>query len=64
MDPEDRFSVEGEMEIGPSERFFVFVDGEWIGELLLDHFGLPQERGYTNVGRVRITVERLEGPSG
>lgn len=62
MDREDAFSVEGHLEIGPSEQYFVFLDGEWLGRLLLNHFDLPEERGYTSVGRVRVTFEPLEEP--
>jgi len=53
------------MEIGSTERFFVFLDGEYLGKALIGHFGLPEERGYTNLGRVRVTAERLgreDGP--
>jgi hypothetical protein len=56
------FVAEGKMEVGPTEQYFTFLDGEYLGELVLRHFGLPQERGYTDVGRVRVTVERLEEP--
>lgn len=55
----NEFVAEGQLEIGPSERFFVFLDGEYLGKALIGHFGLPEERGYTNLGRVRVTVERL-----
>jgi hypothetical protein len=54
------FVAEGLMEVGPSEKFFLFLDGEHLGQLLLHHFRLPEERGDTKIGRVRITVERLE----
>ena len=43
-----------------SEQFFVFLDGEHLGQRLLRHFRLPEERGYTDLGRVRVTVERME----
>lgn len=46
------------MQIAPSARFFVFLDGGYLGERLIEHFGLAEERGFTNLGRVR--VERLE----
>jgi hypothetical protein len=55
----DEFVAEGQMGIGPSERFFVFLDGEYLGGALIGHFELPEERGYTDLGRVRVTVERL-----
>ncbi len=54
------FVAEGSLEIGPSAQYFVFLDGEYLGQRMVDHFGLPEERGYTKLGRVRITVERLE----
>ena len=48
------------MQIGPSGQFFLFLDGEHLGHLLMKNFGLPEERSYTDLGRVRVTVERLE----
>ena len=56
------FVAEGKMEVGPSAQFFVFLDGDYLGQRLVDHFGLPEERGYTDLGRVRVTVERLKEP--
>ena len=52
----------GKMAVGPSARYFVFLEGEYLGRRLVDHFGLPEERGYTDLGHVRITVERLDDP--
>jgi hypothetical protein len=54
------FVAEGHMQLGPTEFYFLFIDGEYLGKLVSEHFGIPEERGYTDVGRVRITVERLE----
>ncbi len=54
------FVAEGNMQIGPKENFFTLLDGEYLGQLLLSQFGFSKEPDYTNVGRVRITVERLE----
>jgi hypothetical protein len=54
------FVAEGKMEVGPAEHYFTFLDGEYLGRLLINHFGLPEERGYTDLGRVRVTVELLE----
>ncbi len=54
------FVAEGSLEVGPSAQYFVFLDGEYLGQRMVAHFGLPEERGYTKLGRVRITVERLE----
>jgi hypothetical protein len=56
------FVAEGPMQLGPTDYYFVFLDGEYLGKRLCDHFGIPEERGYTEVGRVRITVEMLEAP--
>ncbi len=60
MERSENFVTEGQMQIGPMESFFIFLDGEYLGQRLVRHFGLPEERGYTELGRVRITVERLE----
>ena len=38
---------------------FVFLDGEYLGKAPISHFGLPEDRGHTDAGRVRVTVERL-----
>ena len=54
------FVAEGKIEIGPSAQFFIFLDGDYLGQRLIDHFQLPNERGYTDLGRVRIVVELLE----
>lgn len=60
MERSGEFVAEAHLQIGPTERFFVFLDGEHLGELLVRHFGLPRERGYTDAGRVRVTIESLE----
>ena len=62
MEP-DKFVAEGKLEVGPTKYYFTFLDGEFLGKVLLDHFRAPEERGYTDLGRVRITVER-QGPPG
>ena len=54
-----KFVVEGNLEMGPKEEFFVFLDGEHLGRLLVKHFDVSEELGYTDLGQVRITVERL-----
>ena len=54
------FVAEGKMEVGPKEEFFVFLKGQHLGKLLVDYFRLPGEHGYCDLGRVRVTVERLE----
>jgi hypothetical protein len=53
------FVAEGKLEVGPSRDYFAFLGGEFLGRLLLDHFGGEEELGYTDLGRVRITVERI-----
>ncbi len=58
------FVAEGRMEIEPSAQFFVFLDGDYLGQRLIDHYRLPEERGYTDLGRVRVTVELLEEDQG
>ena len=55
-----KFVAEGQMQVGPTEKFFVLLDGEYLGERLVRHFQLPEEKDYTNLGRVRITVEKLK----
>ena len=56
------FVAEGKLELGPSVQYFLFLDGEYLGKRLLDHFGRPAEAGYTDFGRVRIIVEHLDEP--
>lgn len=63
MKPSERFVREGIVELGPKEDFFTFVDGEYLGKLLRTHFGVDAEPGYTSLGRLRVTVERLEEPA-
>jgi hypothetical protein len=62
LDLSDKLIMEGIVEVGPKEDYFAFVDGEYLGALLRRHFGVGPERGYTSLGRLRITVERLEEP--
>lgn len=47
----ERFVAEGKMEVGPTERYFVFLEGEHLGQRLVAHFRLPEERGYTDLER-------------
>lgn len=61
MDRSENFVAEGSVELGPKEDFFVFVDGEHLGTLLRTHFGVDAETGYTSLGRLRVTVERVDG---
>lgn len=53
------FVAEGELEVGPSAQYFVFLDGEYLGQRQVDHFGLPSQQGYTRFGRVWVTVDLL-----
>ncbi len=55
------FFVEGLVEVGPRTDFLLFVDGERIGYLFLQHSGAePKEHEYTPLGRARVSVEWLE----
>ena len=54
------FVAEGKIEIGPSAQFFHLPRRGLPGQRLIDHFQLPSERGYMDLGRARIVVELLE----
>lgn len=54
------FLAEGRVEIGPEEQFFIFLAGEYLGRLHVDRFNMPGEPGYRDLGRVRVTVEKLD----
>lgn len=32
------FMAEGKIEIGPSAQFFIFLDGDYLRQRLIDHF--------------------------
>lgn len=64
MGSSEKFVAEGSVELGPKEDFFLFLDGEHLGTLLRRHFRLGAEKGYTPLGRLRITVERIHAPGG
>jgi hypothetical protein len=49
MERED-FVEEGQMEVGPAGRYFVFLDGKYLGQQPLRHFRLPEESGYPSLG--------------
>jgi hypothetical protein len=51
-----KFVVEGSMEVGPHKQFFIFLDGEHLGQLVMRHRRLVEEQGNTKRGRVRVTV--------
>ena len=59
MDPSEKFVADGSVELGPKEDYFIFLEGEHLGTMLRKHFGVDAETGYTSLGRLRITVERL-----
>lgn len=61
MTESGRYVAEGSVDLGPKENFFVFLDGEHLGTLLREHFGVAAETGFTSLGQLRITVERLDG---
>ena len=55
------FVVEGLVEVGPRADFLLFVDGERMGYLFLQHSGAePKEHDYTPLGRARVSVQWLE----
>ena len=60
MKQREAYVVEGRLEIGPEELPLVFVEGEELGGLLLRRFPLSPDDDYYRLGRVRVTVERLE----
>ncbi len=56
----DVFVVEGKVEID-SANMVVLVEGEGLGVLLMDHFGIEEkDRRFLGLDRLRITVERAE----
>lgn len=59
MDPSEKFGADGSVELGPKEDYFIFLEGEHLGTMLRKHLGVNAETGYTPLGRLRITVERL-----
>jgi hypothetical protein len=52
------FSVEDHAEIDPSEQYFDSLDGDWLGRRP-NYFDLPEEHGYTDMGRIHIAFEPL-----
>jgi hypothetical protein len=61
MEQKRDFSLEGVVEVGPRADYFLFLDGEQIGQLLSRYSGIRPVTGeYTRLGRARITVEWLE----
>lgn len=57
---QDRFVVEGEVEID-SANMSMFVEGEGLAVLLMEHFGVEEKgRRFFGLERLRITVERAE----
>lgn len=55
---QSRFVIEGQAELGP-DQFPLFVDGEAVGPMLIEHFRPPEVRQYHLLGRVRVTIELL-----
>jgi hypothetical protein len=61
MEQKRDFSLEGVVEVGPRADFFLFLDGEQMGQLFSQYAGIrPVSGEYTRLGRARITVEWLE----
>lgn len=56
----DGFGTEGKVEVD-SANMAVFVGGEGLGVLLMEHFGV-EEKGsrFLELDRLRITVERAQ----
>ncbi len=55
-----KFVAEGRLEVDPPGWFFVYLDGVFLGKRLVRHFQPSVGRGHADLGRVRITVERLD----
>jgi hypothetical protein len=51
------------VDLGPKEDYFTSVDGGYLGKLSGTHLGGDAEPGYTSLGRLRVTVERVEEPA-
>lgn len=56
---QNRFVVEGRAELGP-DQFPLFVDGEAVGPMIVEHFRPPAVDQYYRLGRLRVTVELLD----
>lgn len=41
MDP-NKLVAEGKLEVGPKEEFFIFLNGDHLGKLFVDHFIWPE----------------------
>lgn len=55
----DRFVVEGKVEIDPA-NMTVLVEGEGLAVLLMEHLRVEQTGRFYELGRLLITVERIE----
>ena len=56
---QDKYISEGELDIG-SNGFPIFIGGEGLAALLIEHFRPPMVGEYYQLGRVRLTIELLE----
>jgi hypothetical protein len=63
LDSLEKLVREGIVEVGPKEDYFTFVDGEYLGKLLRTHLGADAEPAYTSLGRLSVTMERVEEPA-
>ena len=54
-----RFVVEGKVEIDPG-KMTVFVEGDGLAVLLMEHFRVEKPGRFYELERLRITVERME----
>lgn len=55
------FEVEGKVQIGPKQDFFVLIDGEFLGRMITEHYDLPRwDNAFCELGHARIIVELLQ----
>ena len=55
-----KFVAEGTVRVGPEELPLIFVDGEGLAGLLLGRYPMDFDGNYYELGRMRVTFERLE----
>lgn len=56
---QDKFVVEGRVELDPTSMT-VFVEGEGLAVLLVEHLRVEKPNRFYELGRLRITVEPME----
>ena len=60
MERREELVLEGEVMLG-EDGYPTFLDGDALGGFLLAHFDPRLEDGFYRLGRMRITVEPVEG---